>query len=187
MVNGTFRDDEKMTWYKGNNVLMTRDKNNAGIFKLSGDSKDLNKFGINRIYFNDKFEVDDTKTKNLIKSGNYFKIDKLNNNSGFIYDPLIKTLTYNNYSNVVFIDKLNNNVFLQNSTNWYQLDIFRKRTVFEFIDVTDEINKNKLHAVEGVKRAIAEADKEEKKYDKIAQEFKNKQSISQEKINTLAS
>lgn len=175
-------------------VTFTPYKNEAGIFRVT--DPEMTRFYIEKVAFNDKFEVDNDLTSRL-REYDYAHRDK----GGFIldqegsnmsYDPITRTLYSYKTKNSDMADmacvvyKKDGYIQLSPHDHFHHVDIFWRRTVFEFIDVTDEIKMKRLHAVEGPKRAIAEADKEEQKYDKIAQEFKNKQSAEQEKIDTLA-
>lgn len=176
-------------------ITFTPDINGAGIFKVT--DSDMSGFYIEKVAFNEKFEVDNDLTSRL-REFHYAHREK----GGFILDPVGKqdtlawskmsydpiTRTLHSYKSVMpcVIYKKDGYLQLSPHTHYHHIDILFRRTVFEFIDVTDEIKMKRLHMIEGPKRAIAEADKEEKKYDKIAQEFKNKQSAEQQKIDTLA-
>jgi len=172
--------------YRGDLMTLTRDLNNGGIFSVT--SSNMKEFFINKINFNDKYEVIEKKRIRAVNSN--FKLDPLSTTnytkwSKFSYDPLLRLL--NSYQTNIYTHAhpYDGRIELRNHVHHHTVDIFWRRTVFEFIDVTDEIKYKKLHAIEGPKRELAEAKKLEDLYKQKQEEYTRERATEQAKIDKL--
>ena len=172
--------------YRGDLMTLTRDLNNGGIFSVT--SSDMSNFFIIKINFNDNYEV--IEQKRIRAHYDNFKLvpistTKYIENSKFSYDPLLRLLNSYQTNRYTHAHPYDGRIELRNNGHHHTIDIFWRRTVFEFIDVTDEIRYKKLHAIEGPKRELTEAKKLEDLYKQKQQEYTRERAAEQAKIDTL--